>query len=164
MGQGCYTVMNKKSFVIFTLDDQHYALSVESVKSIIRSVQLTCLPDAPDLLFGLLNMGGTFIPVVNIRKQFSLPEKPVRVSDRIIIARVEKYTIAFIADSVEDVVFLEERPVDQSVDIYPGIEKFLAGISQYNDFSILIYDIATLFPEQTIKLITNELKQTKAPV
>lgn len=164
MGQDCYTLMNKESFIIFTLDDQHYALSVKSVKSIIRSVQLTYLPDAPDLLFGLLNMGGTFIPVVNIRKQFDLPEKPVRILDRIIIARVEKYTIAFIADSVEDVVALEEKPIDQSVDIYPGIEKILTGISHYNDFSVLIYDITTLFSEQTIKHLTDELKQTKAPV
>ncbi len=155
--------MTKKSFIIFDIDDQRYALSVKSVKIIIRSVALTYLSEAPDLLLGLLNLGGEFIPVINIREQFNLPLKTIRVSDRIIIAEASKYTIAFIADSVEDVVELEQEPLDQSVDIFPGIEKFLTGISRYNGRSVLIYDINTLFPEQTIKHITDGLKQIEEP-
>lgn len=156
--------MNKKTFIIFTLDDQLYAVSVQSIKNIIRSVQLTYLSEAPDLLCGLLNMGGRFIPVINIRKQFYLPERPIQVSDRFIIAEVLSYTIAFIADSVKDVVVLEPRPLDQSDEIYPGIEKFLAGISLYNNRTVLIYDINTLFPETAIKHITDELERIEKPV
>jgi len=155
--------MNKKTFIIFNLDDQRYALSVKSVKNIIRSVALTYLSEAPDLLLGLLNLGGIFIPVINIREQFELPQKNIQISDRIIIADVSKYTIAFIADAVEDVVALRQEPLDQSVDIFPGMEKFLAGISRYNEHTVLIYDIDTLFPEQTIKHITDELKQIEEP-
>jgi len=155
--------MNKKAYIIFALDDQRYALSVKSVKNTIRSVALTYLAEAPDLVLGLLNSGGTFIPVINIREQFALPQKSIRISDRMIIAEVSTYTIAFIADSVEDVVELEQKPLDQSVDIYPGIEKFLAGISRYNGQTVLIYDINTLFPEKTIQQITDELEKIEEP-
>lgn len=155
--------MNKKAYIIFSLDDQRYALSVKPVKNIIRSVALTYLTEAPDLVLGLLNLGGTFIPVINIREQFALPQKNIRISDRIIIADVSEYTIAFIADAVEDVVALKQEPLDQSVDIFPGMERFLAGISRYNEHTVLIYDIDTLFPEQTIKHITDVLKQIEEP-
>jgi len=155
--------MKKKAYIIFSLDDRRYALSVKSVKNIIRSVALTYLSEAPDLVFGLLNIGGTFIPVINIREQFELPQKSIRISDRIIIAEVSSYTVAFIADSVEDVVELAQEPLDQSVDIFPGIEKFFIGISQYNNSTVLIYDINTLFPEKMIKHITDELKQIEVP-
>ena len=155
--------MNKKSYIIFALDDQRYALSVKSVKNIIRSVALTYLTEAPDLVFGLLNIGGTFIPVINIREQFDLPQKSIQISDRIIIAEASTYTIAFIADSVEDVVELEQEPLDQSVEIFPGMEKFFIGISRHNGCTVLIYDINTLFPEQMIKHITDELNQIEAP-
>jgi purine-binding chemotaxis protein CheW len=155
--------MNKQAFIIFVLDDQRYALSVKSVNNIIRSVALTYLTDAPDLLLGLLNLRGTFIPVVNIREQLGLPPKGIQISNRIILAEASKYTIAFIADSVEDVMELEQKPLDQSVDIFPGIEKFFSGISHYNDHTVLIYDIDTLFPKQTVKRITDELKQIEEP-
>ncbi len=155
--------MNTKTFIIFALDDQRYALSIKSVKNIIRSVALTYLAEAPDLLLGLLNLAGTFIPVIDIRAQFTLPPKDIQISNRIIIAEASKYTIAFITDSVEDVVELKQKPLDQSVDIFPGMGKFLAGISKYNEHTVLIYDIDTLFPEQTIKHITDELKQIEEP-
>jgi purine-binding chemotaxis protein CheW len=155
--------MNKKAYIIFALDDQRYALSAKSVKNVIRSVALTYLTDAPDRVIGLLNQGGSFIPVINIREQFDLPQKSIRVSDRIIIAEASTYTIAFIADSVEDVVELEQEPLDQSVDIFPGMEKFFVGISRHNSCTVLIYDINTLFPEQMIKHITDELHQIEAP-
>ncbi len=155
--------MNKKSYIIFALDDQRYALSVKSVKNVIRSVALTYLTEAPDLVLGLLNIGGTFIPVINIREQFDLPQKSIQISDRIIIAEASTYTIAFIADSVEDVVELEQEPLDQSVEIFPGMEKFFIGISRHNGCTVLIYDINTLFPEQMIKHITDELNQIEAP-
>ena len=155
--------MNKKAYIIFALDDQHYALSVKSVKNVIRATALTYLSEAPDLVLGLLNLGGDFIPVINIREQFSLPPKNIQVLNRIILAEASSYTVAFIADSVEDVVELTQEPLDQSVDIFPGMEKFLAGISRYHGHSVLIYDIDTLFPEQTIKHITDELKQIKEP-
>jgi purine-binding chemotaxis protein CheW len=155
--------MDKKAYIIFALDDQRYALSVKSVKNVIRSVALTYLTEGPDLLLGLLNLGGIFIPVINIRKQFDLPQTPIQLSDRIIIAEASTYTIAFIVDSVEDVVKLEQEPLDQSVEIFPGMEKFLAGISRYEGQTVLIYDINTLFPEQMIKHITDELNQIEAP-
>ncbi len=155
--------MKNKAYIIFALDDQHYALSVKSVKNVIRATALTYLSEAPDLVLGLLNLGGDFIPVIDIREQFALPPKNIQLSNRIIIADVSKYTIAFIADGVEDVVSLEKKPLDQSVDIFPGMEKFLAGISRHNGRNVLIYDINTLFPEQTVKHITDELKQIKEP-
>ena len=156
--------MNKKAYIIFTLDDQHYALSVKSVKNVIQATALTYLSEAPDLVLGLLNLGGDFIPVINIREQFALPAKNIQISNRIIIAEASSYTVAFIADSVEDVVALKQEPLDQSVDIFPGMEKFLAGISRYHGHTVLIYDIDTLFPEQMVKHITEELNQIEAPV
>lgn len=155
--------MNTKVFIIFVLDDQRYALSIASVKNIIRSAALTYLSEAPDLLLGLLNLRGEFIPVVNIREQFELPQKPIQISDRIVIAEVSKYTIAFIADAIEDVVELAHEPLYQSVEIYPGIEKFISGIARYNGHTVLIYDINTLFPEKTIQQLTDELKQIEEP-
>ena len=155
--------MQEKTYVIFTLDAGHYALSVHCVETIIRAVQLTDLPETTELLYGMLNMGGTFIPVVNIRKQFGLGQRPLKVSDRIIVCRVSGYTVAFAVDSVRDVTALKENPLSSSADVYPGMEQFLSGIADLEGDTVLIYDIDTLFPEKTIQRIANELKGMEAP-
>lgn len=157
--------MNQKAFLIFSIDDFLYALSVMDVKHIIRSVAITPLSDAPDLMTGILNMGGNFIPVIDIRRQFNLPAKTLQVSDRFIIADACGYTIAFIADTIEGVVELSREPLVGdllpadivSSALFPNIEKFIVGVSQFNNRTVLIYDINTLFPEEEIRLATEAL-------
>jgi purine-binding chemotaxis protein CheW len=156
--------MQETTYVIFTLDAEHYAISVHCVETIIRAVQLTDVPEATELLCGMLNMGGRFIPMVDIRKQFGLAQKPLAVSDRIMVCRVSDYTVAFGVDAIRDVTALAAGPLSSSAVIYPGMEQFLSGIAEYEGDSILIYDIDTLFPEKTIHRIESELKGMEAPV
>lgn len=155
--------MTTKTVIIFVLEDQRYALSIHCVETILRAVALSRPFEAPDLLFGILNLGGTFIPVINIRKQFGLPEKKLRLSDRIVVARTFRYTVAFVADAVEDVVKIVREPLDASVDIFPGMDKYLEGISRFNGQTVLIYDIDTLFPEHRIQPLAEALKPIEGP-
>ena len=159
--------MNQKAYLIFSIDDLFFALPVTDVKHIIRAVAITPLSDGPDLVTGILNMGGQFIPVINIRRQFHLPPKPLQVTDRFIIAGAYGFTIAFIADTVEDVVGLSQKPLSESHDLlpgdmvsgdlFPGMEKYISGVSRMGNRTILIYDITTLFPEEDIRLATDAL-------
>lgn len=154
--------MTETAFIIFTLDHQPYALPVDCVKTVIRAVQLTELPDAPELMTGILNMGGAFIPVMNIRKQFGLPEKPTDIRDRIIIADISGYTIAFMADAVKTVAVLETRPVSRAANIYPGMEQFLSGVSACNGVTVLIYDAASLFSETMLQRAAEAVEEIDA--
>ena len=150
--------MDQNAHVIFRLDDQFYAISVSAVKHIIRSVQLTYLNDAPELLQGLMNMSGEIIPVINIRKQLRLPLKEMLISDRIVIAKTSVLSVAFVADEIIGVMTLSVDNFSQSDAIFPGMENFIKGISKFNNLTILIYDINTLFPPREIENISKTIK------
>ena len=164
--------MNQKAYLIFSIDDHLFALPVTDVAHIIRAAAITPLADAPDLVTGILNMGGQFIPVINIRRQFHLPQKPLQVSDRFIIAGAYGFTVAFIADTVEGVAELSLKPFTASgellpddivsgdflsSDLFPGLEKFIMGVSRIDNRTVLIYDITTLFPEEDIRIAADAL-------
>jgi chemotaxis signal transduction protein len=59
--------------VVFTLDNQKYALRLSAVETIIRAVEFTALPKAPKIVNGIVNFHGKIIPVFNkkmiIRKE-----------------------------------------------------------------------------------------------
>jgi purine-binding chemotaxis protein CheW len=153
--------MDSDAYIIFAVDDQYVALPVGAVKKIIRAVQPTCLPEAPELLSGLINMGGDFIPVINIRKQFKVPERGISLSDRIIIAQTPLHLIAFIVDDIKGVMEFPESDIIPATDIFPKMEDYVAGTAQYNGHTILIYDIDCLFPKQAIEAIANHLNGAK---
>ncbi len=143
--------MAMKPYLIFRLDDQFYAISIASVNHIIRAVQPTPLSDAPALLAGLINMAGDIIPVIDIRKQFWLPEKNLFISDRMIIAKTSKYTVAFFTDAITGVMELPRQRCETPANIFPGLEQYITGVASINSLTILIYDIDTLFPAQRIE-------------
>ncbi|MCU0598625.1 MAG: chemotaxis protein CheW [Desulfobacterales bacterium] len=149
--------MNPDAYIIFSVDDIYVALSVGSIRQIIRAVQITCLPEAPELMSGLINMGGEIIPVINTRKQFKLPQREISASDRIIIAKTPLHTIAFIVDDIKGIAEYSNSDVIPSSEIFPKMDEYIAATAEYNGNTLLIYDIDCLFPKKAIEKITSHL-------
>jgi len=78
---------DSSSLLVFRLDDQRYAFFLSIVVEVVRAVEITPLPSAPDIILGIINVRGTVVPVVNLRTRFRLPERNLEPDDRIIIAR-----------------------------------------------------------------------------
>ena len=74
--------------VHFNFDDQKYALFLSAVVRIIRVVEITGLPKAPEIVLGVINMHGLIIPVFDIRKRFRLPQREIQL-DHQLIARLD---------------------------------------------------------------------------
>lgn len=56
--------------VVFAFDEQRYALHLSAVERIVRMVEITPLPKAPEIVLGVVNVQGRIVPIVNIRKRF----------------------------------------------------------------------------------------------
>src|SRR5450759_3745854 len=108
--------------VLFHLDEQRYALHLPAVERVVRAVEVTPLPKAPEIVLGVINAHGQVIPVVDVRKRFRLPEREMELDDHIMIARTPKRLLALPVDLVEGVVAYSEEQVVVSEKIVPGME------------------------------------------
>jgi purine-binding chemotaxis protein CheW len=131
-------------YLIFTLDKQRYAMGLEGVEKVLRAVEMNTLPEGQDLLLGLINMQGTIIPVLNIRKHFYLPQREMEINDRIIISNASELTVAFIVDTVEGVVEIPKKQVDKSKKIFPKLDQYIDGVGKLKDNTVLIYNMNNL--------------------
>ena len=132
-------------YFVFGLEDQRYAMSLGAVLKVIRAVEFTFLPEAPENLLGLINLGGEIIPVLDIRKRFHLPNREIDLNDRIVICKGAARTIAFVADVVEGVVEFAPEELDEAVHILPEMDHYIEGVGKLNDDTVLIYDLDSLF-------------------
>ncbi len=90
-------------FVVFTLDQLNFALPVSIVDTIVRAVIITPVPGTPVSVLGVINVKGKITPVFNIRRLFGLPERELKLTDQLIIARTSEHTISFFTDMVSGV-------------------------------------------------------------
>lgn len=133
--------MSKSSqVVVFDLDEQRYALPLSNVERIVRVVEITPLPKAPEIVLGVINVRGEIIPVVNIRKRFRLPEREITLSDHLIIAKTSRQSVALLADRVGHVLEVPENKIISAKKILPAMD-YVEGVVKLEDGLILIHDL-----------------------
>lgn len=129
-----------QSIVTFVLDGLRYALYLSVLERVVRAVEITPLPKAPDIVVGIINVQGRIIPVVNIRKRFRLPPREMTLNDQFIIARTSARPLAMIVDSVQGIIEYHEDMLISPDEIVAGIE-YIDGIVKLQDGMILIHDL-----------------------
>jgi purine-binding chemotaxis protein CheW len=126
--------------VVFALDEPRYALDLSTVERVVRAVEITPLPKAPEIVLGVINMQGQVVPVVDIRKRFRLPEREVNIDDRFIISRTSRRLVALVADDVIGVQKLENREIVSAEQALP-FAGYIKGVAKVEGDLLLIYDL-----------------------
>lgn len=126
--------------LVFKLDNWHCALPISIVAKAYLAVAVTALPETPDIILGLINVHGTLLPVVNIRKRFHLPEKKMMPSDRMIIASTRKRQVALVVDSIVGVIECAEEEITSADTILSGLD-YVEGVVKTGSGMILVHDL-----------------------
>lgn len=128
------------NLIVFSLDDQRYALLLDTVERILRAVEVTPIPRGPDIVLGVINVQGQIIPVVNVRRRFGLPEREIDIDDRLIVARTSKMTVVLPVDGVDGIRESSKEEMTPSEKITPGMDYF-EGVIKFDDGLIFLHDI-----------------------
>lgn len=127
--------------LVFTLDDWRCALELSTVEKVYRAVAVTPLPDAPDIVLGVINVRGVVLPVIDVRRCFRLPEKNLTPDDRLIVAHSSDRPVVLVVDSVTAVIECSEKDITSPSAIAPGME-YVEGVARLKDGMILIHNLA----------------------
>lgn len=145
------------SLLAFHLDSHCYALPLDAVERVVRTVNVTPLPYAPEIVTGVVNVHGRIIPVVDIRKRFHLPKREVTLSDQLIIARTSRRPVALAVDTT-GLVECDEQDVVTAEQIVPGTQ-YIDGVAKLRDGMILIHDLGSLLSLEEDRAIGNAMRE-----
>ena len=136
-----------QKLVMFHIDEQQFALSLDHVDRIIPIIETRELPRAPEHVIGTINLSGELLPVISMRKLFLIPCRDFELTDQLIIVNTKKIKFALWVDQVAEVLSANESQLVPNDKVF--IENELVeGLVQLNNNRILISD-----PD---KFLTNE--------
>jgi purine-binding chemotaxis protein CheW len=142
----------------FTIENQQFAIPLTCVDQVLMAVAVSPVPNSSELLHGLIDYHGTLVAVINLRFRLKLPLKPIRISNRFIIANTSKRKIALVADEVYGVIVPEIKDLISADDLDTDLEA--TGILRRDDGIILIYDIEGFLSNQDEILIYDTIDNT----
>ncbi|MBM4258508.1 MAG: purine-binding chemotaxis protein CheW [Deltaproteobacteria bacterium] len=126
--------------IVGWLDSQRYALRLGVVERIVRAVEVTPLPHAPEIVQGVVDIEGVVIPVVNVRRRLGLPERPIALNDRFIVIRTRKRPVIVVLDTVQEILEISAEQIMTAEQIVPR-SQHLAGVVKLSDGMIFIHDL-----------------------
>lgn len=126
--------------IIGWLDAQRYALRLAVVERIVRAVEVTPLPRAPEIVQGVVDMEGVVIPVVNIRRRLGLRERPVTLNDRFMVVWTRQRRVIVVLDSVQEILEIPKEQIMTAAQIVPH-SQYVEGVVKLPDGMIFIHDL-----------------------
>jgi len=88
----------------FELAGQIYAVPIARVREILTTPRLTPLPDAPEVIEGLIDLRGTLIPVVDLWKLLVRDGTPAGPRNRTVVVEARGLVVGFRVDRATQVV------------------------------------------------------------
>ncbi len=86
----------------FYVGGEEFVIDILRVQEIIRTQQLTRVPNSPEFMEGVMNLRGKIIPVIALRKRFGLEEIPPGKQNRIVAVEIQGSRLGFVVDAVSE--------------------------------------------------------------
>ncbi|MGE3822353.1 MAG: chemotaxis protein CheW, partial [Isosphaeraceae bacterium] len=77
-----------RQFVGFRLENEEYAIPITTIQEIIVMKPITRIPQVPASIEGLINLRGSVLPVVNLRRLFGMTARDFDDETRTVIVNV----------------------------------------------------------------------------
>jgi purine-binding chemotaxis protein CheW len=139
-------------FSTFHVADLFFGVDVLRVQEVLRFQQMTRVPQAPDVIEGLINLRGQIVTAVDMRRRLSLPPRGGDQTPMNVVVRTEDGAVSLLVDEIGDVLDVDdatyERPPDN---LEPAARDIIRGVYKLAGRLLLILDA-----ERTVDLATGK--------
>ncbi len=130
-------------FITFWIGKFLFALPVEEVVEINRSLDITPVPLAPSYVSGIINLRGQILTAIDLASRIGL-EKTGETHHNVIIGRNEE-PISLLVEQIGDVVEIPASEIEEPPDIIEGLDtKFVKNVCKLPDRLLIILDAEKL--------------------
>jgi len=141
----------------FIIGKEYFGVDILMVQEIIRATPITAVPNSPEFVEGVINLRGSIIPVIELRKRLNLFMQDSKPEDSwILILNIEGRVTGFIVDSVTEVLKIDETTIEPPPDIVvAGLEsQYIRGVCKIDEKLLILLDFDRI-------LLVKEIKKLK---
>jgi chemotaxis signal transduction protein/ABC-type nitrate/sulfonate/bicarbonate transport system substrate-binding protein len=147
-------------YLIFTLNNQEYAIGSLSAKEIIGMMPIRPMPQTPPFIKGIINLRGQVIPVIDLRLKFGMEELEYNERTCIIVLEVgensKTFQVGIVVDSVSEVINIKNTEIADTPSFGVEIDTdYILGMANMDKGVKILVDPSRLFTEKEGEMIGN---------
>jgi purine-binding chemotaxis protein CheW len=128
--------------VSFKIGNEEFGIDILNVQEIIKTVQITKVPNSPEFVEGIINLRGKVIPVMDLRIRLNLERKAQDKDTRIIVVEINSKTVGFIVDEVNEVLRIPKSITEPPPEMVTNINsEYITAVGKLEDRLITLIDL-----------------------
>jgi purine-binding chemotaxis protein CheW len=150
---GVISVPGSQQVLTFVLGAETCGVDIMRVQEIRGWTSVTKIPHAPPQVLGVLNLRGSIVPIIDLRRQFNLEQAGYTAVTVIIVLSVQsragRRDFGVVVDGVSDVVNLNASQIKPAPDLgCQGATEHIRGLLPVDGRLIVLLDIDRLIGAQ----------------
>lgn len=131
--------------VTFGIGDEEFGVDILKVQEIIRTMDITHVPRAPEFVEGVINLRGKVIPIIDLRSRFNLERRAHDKHTRIIVIEISGMVVGFVVDSVSEVLRIQASTIEPPPSVVSGVDSdYISGVGKLSDRLLILLDLDKL--------------------
>jgi len=120
-------------FCTFYLDKLLFGVELKGVQEVIRSLEMTKVPLAPEVVSGLINLRGQIVTAIDLRRRLELQPRTAGQLSMNVVVRSEDGAVSLLVDEIGDVVDVEEDTFEPPPETMRGsVRTMILGVHKLN--------------------------------
>ncbi|MGH8489842.1 MAG: chemotaxis protein CheW [Gammaproteobacteria bacterium] len=136
-------------YLTFILAGAEYGVDILRVQEIKGWDTATEIPNTPEYIRGVINLRGTIVPIVDLRKRFHMEAVAYGNTTVVVVLKVKggggERTMGFVVDAVSDVYNVTVDQINAAPDFGSSVNtEFVKGLATVEDKMVILLDIDRL--------------------
>lgn len=149
------TIKESGQYLTFQLGDELFAFDVLRTNEVLEVAQITRIPGASDAMIGVINLRGSVVPVVDLRKRLNMPEKDRTIDTSIIIIDTEygddKVILGVLVDAAKQVIMLDKTQLEPPPKVGMKLNiEYITAIGKHDNNFIILLNSDKIFSEREL--------------
>lgn len=140
--------------VTFSIGEEEFGVNILKVQEIIRTMDITKVPRAPEFVEGVINLRGKVIPIIDLRNRFGLSSKPEDKDTRIIVIEINNIIVGFVVDAVSEVLRIPAGTVEPPPPVVAGVDSdYISGVGKLKERLLIMLDLDRLLSTEDMDML-----------
>jgi purine-binding chemotaxis protein CheW len=128
-------------FSTFFVADLFFGVDVLHVQEVLRYQPMTPVPQAPEVIEGLINLRGQIVTAIDMRKRLRLPTRPGDKTPMNMVVRTSDGAVSLLVDEIGDVLDMDQATYERPPENLDAEARDLVrGVYKLKDRLLLVLD------------------------
>ena len=147
--------MSSTQYLTFRIDQEVYGIDITHAREVIEVSALTPMPKAPEWIRGVVNLRGSVLPVIDLRRRFNMGDSTLGKRPSVVVIELasgdDTITVGVLVDTALEVFEYPDAEIEPPPKFGARFSRnYLRGVGRRNQYIFFILIADKVFTDQDV--------------